>query len=102
MPTIEPASAASERGSTPAGRLARYADGRGGRGGGAGPAGLIVALLAVLGLAAVAAWVFSQPLDGKGTISASQLAAQEKRPATIHGIRKLRPGEGADRDEVAP
>jgi len=103
MPAIETATpAASEGGSSGAGRLARYADGRGGRRGGAGPVTLVITLLLVLGLAALAAFVFSRPLDGRGTISASQLAAQDKRPALIHGIRKLKPGEAAERDGVAP
>jgi hypothetical protein len=81
-------------------RLSGYADG--GRSSGPGVLSVVVAAVLVLGLAAGVVWMFSQPLDGRGTVSASQLAAQDKHPATIHGIRKLQPGEASDKDEVAP
>jgi hypothetical protein len=54
--------------------------------------------VAFLGLVAcVAYWLVTQPLDGKGTTSPTQLAAQSTRkPIDLHGFRRFRKGDDQD------
>ena len=48
-------------------------------------------------------WLVSQPLTGKGTVSASQYAAQAPlAPGQIHGFRRLKPDEHPDANMIAP
>lgn len=62
-----------------------------------------LAALIFLGvIVAGAAFLATQPLTGKGTISQSQLATGQERPQEIHGFRELRPGEAPDTNTVQP
>ena len=57
-----------------------------------------VALLGLLALfAAGAAWIFSAPFDGKGTISQVRLQASEQHgPVKLHGFTRLGPSDAGD------
>ena len=68
---------------------------RPGRGPGWAPYGVVAAFLCLI--AGGAYWLATQPLDGKGTTSPTQLAAQSTRkPIALHGFHRFQRGDDQD------
>ena len=73
------------------------------RNSGATPLSAYLAAMGVLALfVAVVVWLATSPMDGRGTISQTQLqdSYNQNHQTQIHGFRHLREGEASDQGDA--